>query len=109
MRILSSIRFARKAVLIIDIWTILSAVLVVGWQAIIFFRQGIQASLTLSYFFSNVRDTNITTASIGENQRDDFVDQLLQVQAIVPLIIAAVFLTAFYRWLKVLEKRYSGN
>ena len=107
--LLRLIRFARKAVLITDIWTILCAVLIIGWQVIIFFREAKWASLPLSSIFGDDRGKNFTTASIGETQRGDIVDALLQVQVIVPLTIAAVLLTAFYLWLTGMEKRYSGN
>jgi hypothetical protein len=58
------------------------------------------------------RDAIYATASAGEiesSQLANVVDAMLRVPTIVPLLVAAVLLTAFYLWLLHTEKRYSGN
>jgi len=74
----------------------LYAVFVVGWQINTFLRQGSWPALPLSFFFNKL-------------DRGDAVDALLRVPAIVPLLLAAVLLTAFYLWLTHTEKQYSEN
>jgi hypothetical protein len=89
------IRFTKITVLIADIWTILYAVSIFGWQMASLLREGNWAAMPLSYV-------------LGYN-RGAPVDAVLRVPAIVPLLFAAALLTAFYLWLTHIEKRYSGN
>ena len=102
------IRFTRMTALVADIWTILYAVLIVGWQITSLLREGSWPALPLSSIINKLeynRGAIDATASAGTN----VVDALLRVPAIVPVLLAAVLLTAFYLWLTDIEKRYSGN
>ena len=101
--------------LVADIWTIFNAVLIVGWQIIIFLKKGSWPALPLSSVFNKLESDHgaiYATASAGEiksSQLANVVDAMLRVPTIVPLLVAAVLLTAFYLWLMHTEKRYSGN
>lgn len=103
------------AALVADIWTILYGVLIVGWQIFTFLREGSWPALPLSSVFDKLghnRGAISVTASAGEIERSyltNLIDTLLRVPAIVPLLLAAALLTAFYLWLTKTEKRYSGN
>ena len=53
-----------------------------------------------------------STASIDKIERShptNLADALLQVPVIVPLLLGAALLTAFYLWLSDTERRYSRN
>ena len=106
------IRFARMTALVADIWTIFCAVFIAGWQMIIFLREGNWHALPLSSVFNTLksdRDEIYSTASIGKIEWThlNLLDALLQVPVIVPLLLVAALLTAFYLWLSNTEKRYS--
>jgi hypothetical protein len=96
------IRFAKLMVLITHIWTLVCAVLIVGWQTIIFLREGSWQALPLSLVFSAPKiDSEVdSTASINS-----FADALLEAPIILLVLLAAAFLTAFYGWLYDTEKR----
>jgi hypothetical protein len=101
--------------LVADIWTMFCAVLIVGWQMIIFLRDESWHALPLSSIFNTVeysRGKIYSTASIDKMDRShltNLADALLQVPVIVPLLLGAGFLTAFYLWLSDTERRYSRN
>jgi hypothetical protein len=109
------IRFTRIAALVADVWTLIYAVLIVGWQITIFLRKGSWPALPLSSAFTKLetdRGTIYATASISEIKRNHLtnaVDALLGIPAIVPLLLAVGLLTVFYLWLTHIEKQYSGN
>ena len=101
--------------LVADIWTIFCAVMIVGWQMFVFFKEGSWHALPLSFVFNMreySRDEIYSTASVDKIERTyltSVADGLLQVPVIVPLLLAAALLTAFYLWLSDTERRYSGN
>jgi hypothetical protein len=101
--------------LVADLWTILYAVLIVGWQITSLLREGSWPALPLSSIINKLefnRGAIYATASTGEIERSQLanvIDAMLRVPAIVPLLLAAALLTAFYLWLTDIEKRYSGN
>jgi hypothetical protein len=101
--------------LVADIWTILYAVLIVGWQISSLLREGSWPALPLSSIINKLefnRGAIYATASAGEikiTQLANVVDAMLRVPAIVPLLLAAALLTGFYLWLTGIEKRYSRN
>jgi hypothetical protein len=103
------------AALVADIWTILYAVLIVGWQITSLLREGSWPALPLSSIINKLefnRGAIYATASAGEIERSQLanvIDAMLRVPAIVPLLLAAALLTAFYLWLTDIEKQYSGN
>ena len=109
------IRFAKVVALVADAWTILCAVLIVGWQIVIFLREGSWSALPLSFVFNTMiypRDEVYSTASIEKIEPDhlkNLADALLQIPVIVPLLLGAALITAFYSWLSHIEKRYSEN
>jgi len=109
------IRFARMTALVADIWTIFCAVLIVGWQMIIFLREGSWHALPLSSVFSAPKSSRgevYSTASIDKIERShltNLADALLQVPVIVPVLLGAALLTAFYLWLSDAERQYSGT
>jgi hypothetical protein len=96
--------------LIADIWTLAYAGLLIGWQTLIFLRDGTWQKLPLSFVFSTPKnaDSEIhSTASIGrmgKSQAANFADALLQMPIITLLLLGAAFLTAFYLWLYKFEK-----
>ena len=109
------IRFTRITALVADIWTIFCAVLIVGWQMIIFFREGSWHALPLSSVFNAPKYSRgeiYSTASIDKIERShltNLADALLQVPIIVPLLLGAALLTVFYLWLVDTESRCLGN
>ena len=101
--------------LVADLWTILYVVLIVGWQITSLLREGSWSALPLSSIINKLefnRGAIYATASTGEietSQLANVIDAMLRVPAIVPLLLAAALLTAFYLWLTDMEKRYSRN
>jgi hypothetical protein len=109
------VRFTRMTAFVADIWTILYAVLIVGWQISSLLREGSWPALPLSSIINKLefnRGAIYATASAGEieiSQPANVIDAMLRVPAIVPLLLAAALLTGFYLWLTDIEKRYSKN
>jgi len=99
------IRFFKITVLIADIWTLAYVALVIGWQTMIFGRDGTWQNLPLSFVFSaqkHIDDEVSSTASIDKSrggQATILADALLQMPIITLLLLGAAFLTAFYLWL----------
>ena len=104
------IRFAKLTILIADVSTIFCAFLIVGWQLIIFLRDGSWRALSLSLVFSGHeynRSEVYSTASIDKivaSQSTTFTNAFLQLPIIMALLLAAAVLTAFYLWISGLEK-----
>jgi hypothetical protein len=104
------VRFAKLTALFANVLTAFSAVLIVGWQIIILVKDGSWTALPLSLVFSTPKGEVYSTASIdkiGESRVTNFTDVLLQVPIIMPILLAAAFLTAFYLWLSRLEREIS--
>ena len=82
---------------------------------IIFLREGSWHALPISSVFNTPkysRDEIYSTASVDKIERShltNLADALLQVPVIVPLLLGAALLTAFYLWLVDTERRYSEN
>ena len=80
--------------LVAVIWTIFCAVLIVGWQIIIFLREGSWHTLPLSSVLNTLESSRgeiYSTASIDKIERSysaNLADALLQVPVIVPLLSA---------------------
>lgn len=94
-------------VLFADLSTIFCAFLIVGWQIIIFLRDGSWRALPLSLVFSTPGGEVYSTASTGriaESWTRNFTDALLEVPIITFLLLAVAFLTGFYLWISSLEK-----
>jgi hypothetical protein len=102
------IRFAKLTALLADVSTIFSAVLIVGWQIVILLKDGSWPALPLSLILSTPKIEVYSTASIEKNgeshQATNFIDVLLQVPIIMLLLLAVVFLTAFYVSLSSVER-----
>ena len=89
-------------------WTILCAVMIIGWQV----SSGVEDSSRLSSIVkilkSDQKSTYVTansteyTGALTTNQV--MIDWLLQIPALVPLVIVAALLLLFYRRLAVIEK-----
>jgi hypothetical protein len=104
------IRYAKILVLTADISTLACAVLVIGWQAFIFYRDGSWQTVPLSLVFSaqEYRDMDLhSTGSIGQSGAINFADTVLQLPIITVLLLAAAFLTAFCLWLYKTEKGFA--
>ena len=103
------------AALVADIWTLLYAVFVVGWQITSFVRYGDWPALPLASVINKLESGRVATyatASVGEVQKGhlpNMIDALLRIPAIVLLLLAAGLLTVFYRWLTHIERRYFEN
>jgi hypothetical protein len=101
------VRFAKLTAVIADVSTVFCAVLIVGWQAIVFLRNGSWPSLPLSLILRAPNGEVSSTGSIdklAESRAPSFVDALLQVPIVMILLLAVALLTAFYLWLSSLEK-----
>ena len=98
--------------LIADLWTIAYVFLLVSWQISFFLKEGSWPALSVKSALTTLgRDRHViyaTAQTRGDegNHLSNAVDALLQVPAIVPLLLAAALLTAFYKWLKDVERRY---
>ena len=103
------LRFARTMALAANIWTIFCAVLIVGWQIIIFFREGSWHALPISFFFSTPEHSRGEIYSTASIDPTNLVDAVLEIPAILPLLLAVALLTAYYLWLSNTEGRFSGN
>ena len=109
------IRVAKVAALVADITTIMYAVFIFGWQVVSLLRDGIWPSLPLSSVLNKLeynRGVIYATASAGQNDRSyltDVIESLLRVPVVVPLLLAASLITAFYVWLAHIEEEYSKN
>jgi hypothetical protein len=109
------IRVAKVAALAADITTILYAVFIFGWQFVSLLRDGIWPALPLSTVLNKLeynRGAIYATASASQSQRGyltDVIESLLRVPVIVPLLLAAALITAFYVWLVHIEEEYSKN
>ena len=109
------VRFTRIAALIADGLTILYAFFIFGWQMTSLLYEGKWPAMPLSSIINKLefnRGAIYATASdgkIGTNQLANVTDAILRVPAIVPLVLAAALLTAFYIWLTNFEKQYSRN
>jgi hypothetical protein len=104
------IRFAKTTVLIADIWTLVYAALVFGWQTFIFLRDGSWQALPLSFAFDTQKYSDGEVDSTGSIYKTatNFVDALLQMPILTLLLLAAAFLSAFYLWLYNTEKRFTN-
>lgn len=84
--------------------------MIVGWQTLVFLRNGSWQALPLSLVLNTTNDSDseiYLTASvngISESRAADFLDALLQVPIITLLFLAAAVPTA-YSWLYKIEKR----
>jgi hypothetical protein len=111
--LLRLIRFAKIAALFAGALTIFCAFVIVGWQMTSFLKDGSWPALPLSSVVNMPgyrRDAIYLSASVNEIERNQLatvIDALLRIPAIVPLLLALVPLTAFYRWLTRTEKRHS--
>jgi hypothetical protein len=92
-------------------WTIIDLVLIVGWQVSIFFRDGNWHALPLSSVLKGSGGSASTASiyKIGTSYPTNLGDGLLQIPIIVPLLLGAALLIAFYFWLSNTERRYSKN
>src|SRR5262249_7894694 len=101
------------AVLIADISTIGCAILIAGWQTLLFLKNGSWQALPLSLVFTVPKDGDseiyltATINRVGESRATNFLDALLQVPIITLLLLASALLTAFYLWLYKIEKTAS--
>ena len=109
------IRSTKIAALVADVWTFAYAALLLGWQTFIFLSEGVWPGVSLQvalgklgYGHGVVYET-AATRGIGAHDPPSALHALLQVPAIVPSILVAVFITAFYLWLSRIEKQYSEN
>jgi hypothetical protein len=103
------------AALVADIWTIFYVALMIGWQTSVFLKKGSWPTLPLSSIFNEFainRAAIYVTTSTGEMRQDQLVKMMgaaLQIPAILPLVLAAGLLTAFYLWLTHVEKQHLGK
>jgi hypothetical protein len=106
------LRFAKLTAVLAAALTILCAVMIVGWQVTSWIQNGEWNSYPVSSVISSLqRDQNNTyvTASLkkvetGSPFWEAVADWLLDIPAIVPLLIVAALLLAFYLKLSAIEK-----
>ena len=96
-------KFASIASLITVAWTLLCGVMIVGWQAKFWVQDGIWPDLSIAFILTG--HALYQTASAERVQTS--ADRLLELPAIVPVLIASAFLTAFYLWLVKVERASS--
>jgi hypothetical protein len=108
------IRLAKFTALIAHAWTVIYVALIFGWQITTFIRVGVWPALPLSSIVNRgeIHPGEIfATASVGKVENNDLsvLDGLLRIPTVVPLLLAALLLGAFYLWLQNTERRYSAN
>jgi hypothetical protein len=100
------------AALIADLWTIAYVFLIVGWQISLFLKRGswpalsVKSTLNMLGYYHHVIFGTAQIRGDEGSHLSNAVDALLQVPVIVPLLLAAALLTAFYKWLNDIERRY---
>jgi hypothetical protein len=94
------IRFTKTTALISFLWTLFCAVLLLGWQVAIWFREGIWHSYTVAALVKADPEVTYTTSSYTAQTT---IEKLLEIPAIIPLLIVAALLRAFYGWVAALE------
>jgi hypothetical protein len=96
-------------VLVSTVWTILCAVLIVGWQVTSWLQGGIWDPSLSSMIRSLQGNQDITyaTASANKPATEGITDWFLEIPAIVPLLIASALLLVFYAWLATIEQEDS--
>jgi hypothetical protein len=110
------LRFAKLTALLAAAFTILCAVMIVGWQVTSWIQNGEWNAYPISSVISSLQsDENATyvTASLKKVERgspfwEAIADWLLGIPAIAPLLIAAVLLLALYLKLSAIEKASSN-
>jgi len=106
------IRFAKLTTLLAGLLTLIHLFLIVGWQAVTFFNNGVWPALQLSAVVRWARDRGeiYETASTPSVKRGDLLvsaaDTLLQIPVVVPLLLALALLIVFFMWLSHIEKQF---
>ena len=92
-------------------WTILCAVLLAGWQIASSLQKGAWDAFSVASLIKRMKADAVATYTVASADKpatsltNNFVDWLLAVPAIVPLLIAAALLLGFYIWLNDVEKK----
>ena len=103
------VQFAKITALLSAVWTILCAALIIGLQV---FSGEWNAYRLSSVIESLKRDQNSVYVTASSNKSETewtIADWLLELPAIVPLLIIAALLLAFYLRLAVLAKEAPKN
>ncbi len=111
------VRYAKITALLSAVWTILCAVLIVGWQVTSWLQNGVWDAYPLSSVIKSLENdqaVSYVTASSDKFEtklmdKQVMADWLLEIPAIVALLIASALLLAFYMRLTVIEKNSSKN
>ena len=104
------VRFAKTTALLSAVWTILCAVLIVGWQVVSWLQNGVWEPYSLSSIIKGLQgnqDITYATASANKSVTGGITDWLLEIPAILPFLIASTLLLTFYTWLATIEKKNS--
>jgi hypothetical protein len=107
------VKFAKITALLSAAWTILCAVMIVGFQAASWIRNGVWDGYRLSSVLKSLKgDQNITYVTASADKFDAelttkqaIADWLLGIPAIVPLLIVAALHLAFYLGLGSSKKK----
>jgi uncharacterized membrane protein YraQ (UPF0718 family) len=105
------IHLIRLSVLGAAILTCAYIVLIFGWQLFTFMEQGTWPALTVSSALDLLNQNHAhsyltqATRSIRNPDASGLKDILLQLPAVMPLVIAAILLAAFYTCLSRIERR----
>ena len=113
MALLRLIRWAKITALVATIWTISYVILIVGWQISGFVRESDWPAMSVKFVLKELGSSRTaiyeTAATRGIGGSYMSFDKLLELPAIVPLLLVAALLTAFYLWLSHIEKQYPKN
>jgi hypothetical protein len=107
------VRFAKIATLVSVAWTVLCAILLVGWQTTLWLQEGVWNSYSLSSLIGRLERDRVATyvtagaakLETGSINKQAVLNWLLEMPSIVPLLIASALLLGFYIWLKDIEKK----
>jgi hypothetical protein len=107
------VKIAKVTTLISVAWTILCAVLLVGWQITLWLQKGVWNSYsfaTLTKELEHDQGAAYVVASADRSGADltstqAAIEWLLEIPVIVPLLTATALLLGFYVWLNDFEKR----
>jgi hypothetical protein len=111
------VKFAKTAALLSAVWTVLCAMLVVGFQVTFWVRNDVWDAYRISSVIKSLegdRAVRYVTASVDNFEsevtiRHMIAEWLLGMPAIVPLLIVAALQVAFYLRLAGIDKDASTN
>ena len=100
-------RFAKATTLFSAAWTILCAVFLTVGQIASWLKNGVWDAYPISAVINRLKAGEVATYMLASSNSELMNSNwLLRIPAIVPLLVGAALLVAFYMLITVIEKRY---